>query len=66
MAAVSYSIGNILSATADVMLVRGIPEHIRSDNGPEMTAKVVRGWLAGDRLGRTYSGTTSKAMVMRF
>ena len=31
---------------ADVMLVRGIPEHIRSDNGPEMTAKIVRQWLA--------------------
>lgn len=28
---------------AEVMLVRGIPEHIRSDNGPEMTAKIV--WL---------------------
>ena len=22
-----------------------MPEHIRSDNGPEFTAKVVRGWL---------------------
>jgi putative transposase len=31
---------------ADVMLVRGIPEHIRSDIGPEMTAKIVRKWLA--------------------
>jgi transposase InsO family protein len=29
------------------MLVRGIPEHIRSDNGSEMTAKIVRSWLAG-------------------
>ena len=31
---------------ADVMLIHGVPEHIRSDNGPEMTAKVVRNWLA--------------------
>jgi transposase InsO family protein len=31
---------------ADVMLVRGVPEHIRSDNGSEMTAKVTRNWLA--------------------
>ena len=31
---------------ADVMLVRGIPEHIRSDNGPDMTAKIVRQWFA--------------------
>ena len=31
---------------ADVMVKRGVPEHIRSDNGAEMTAKVVRNWLA--------------------
>ena len=37
----------VLETMADAMLVRGIPEPIRSDNGPEMTAKVVRGWLAG-------------------
>jgi putative transposase len=37
----------VLETMADVMLVRGIPEHIRSDNGPEMTAKIVRQWLAG-------------------
>ena len=36
----------VLETMADVMLVRGIPEHIRSDNGPEMTAKIVRQWLA--------------------
>ena len=27
------------------MLRKGVPEHIRSDNGPEMRAKVVRDWL---------------------
>jgi len=35
----------VIEALSDVMLHRGIPEHIRSDNGPEMTAKVVRDWL---------------------
>jgi putative transposase len=29
----------------NVGLRHGIPAHIRSDNGPEMTAKVVRDWL---------------------
>jgi putative transposase len=29
-----------------VVLVRGVPEHIRSDNGAEMTAKIVRSWFA--------------------
>jgi putative transposase len=36
----------VIETLADVMLMRGVPEHIRSDNGPEMTAKVVRHWLA--------------------
>ena len=36
---------NVIEAMADVMLVKGVPEHIRSDNGPEMTAKIIRDWL---------------------
>jgi transposase InsO family protein len=36
----------VIETMADVMLTRGIPEHIRSDNGSEMTAKVVRSWFA--------------------
>jgi putative transposase len=35
-----------IKTMADVMLERGVPEHIRSDNGAEMTAKIVRSWLA--------------------
>jgi transposase InsO family protein len=36
----------VIATMADVMLERGVPEHIRSDNGAEMTAKIVRSWLA--------------------
>ena len=36
----------VIEALADVMLMRGVPEHIRSDNGPEFTAKALRAWLA--------------------
>ncbi len=36
----------VIETMADAMLERGVPEHIRSDNGAEMTAKVVRSWLA--------------------
>jgi transposase InsO family protein len=39
----------VIVTLADLMTIRGIPEHIRSDNGPEFTAKAVREWLA--RLG---------------
>jgi hypothetical protein len=30
---------DVIDIFADVMIERGIPEHIRSDNGPEMVAK---------------------------
>jgi putative transposase len=36
----------VIDTMADVMLLRGVPKHIRSDNGPEITAKIVRQWLA--------------------
>jgi transposase InsO family protein len=36
---------DVIDIFADVMIERGIPEHIRSDNGPEMVAKNLREWL---------------------
>ena len=35
----------VIEVLADVMLERGIPEHIRSDNGPEFIAQELRKWL---------------------
>src|SRR5512146_270548 len=35
----------VIDTLADVMLGRGIPEHIRSDNGPEFIARALRQWL---------------------
>jgi len=37
--------GEVIEVLAEVMLERGIPEHIRSDNGPEFIAKDLRKWL---------------------
>ena len=37
---------DILDRFYMLFLVRGIPEHIRSDNGPEFTSRAVRGWLS--------------------
>jgi putative transposase len=36
----------VIETLADIMLMRGVPDHIRSDNGPEFTAKALRAWLA--------------------
>jgi transposase InsO family protein len=40
---------DVLYTLADLFIRRGIPVHIRSDNGPEFCARAVREWLA--RLG---------------
>ncbi|MGA8766687.1 MAG: IS3 family transposase [Candidatus Acidiferrales bacterium] len=44
----------VIEALADVMLFRGIPENIRSDNGPEFVAKELREWLARIGTGTLY------------
>ncbi len=36
---------DVLERLSWLFATRGVPGHIRSDNGPEFTAKVVRGWL---------------------
>jgi transposase InsO family protein len=36
---------NVIEVLADFMIQRGIPEHLRSDNGPEFVAKDLRTWL---------------------
>ena len=40
------SSAKVIEALADVMVMKGVPEHIRSDNGPEFVARDLRNWLA--------------------
>jgi transposase InsO family protein len=44
----------VIEALAEVMLGRGVPEHIRSDNGPEFVAKELRKWLGSVGVGTLY------------
>ena len=37
---------DVINQLYTLFLVRTVPEHIRSDNGPEFTAKAIRKWLA--------------------
>lgn len=36
---------DVLQTLADLFVLHGPPAHIRSDNGPEFTAKLIREWL---------------------
>jgi putative transposase len=37
---------DVIDQLFNLFVLRGIPEHIRSDNGPEFTARAIRKWLA--------------------
>jgi putative transposase len=37
---------DVLQILADLIVRHGAPDRIRSDNGPEFTAKAIRAWLA--------------------
>ena len=40
---------DVIDQLFNLFIFRGMPEHIRSDNGPEFTAQPIRRWL--NRLG---------------
>jgi transposase InsO family protein len=37
---------DVIELLSDLFILRGVPAHIRSDNGPEFIAGAVRGWIA--------------------
>ena len=41
----SWKYNDVIEALADLMITFGTPEYLRSDNGPEFTAKKVKEWL---------------------
>ena len=45
VAARSITAEDVLDVLAELFVVRGVPKHLRSDNGPEFIAQAVRTWL---------------------
>jgi hypothetical protein len=37
---------DVIDVLSDLFILRGIPAHIRSDNGPEFVVKAVQDWIA--------------------
>jgi transposase InsO family protein len=38
---------DVIDLLSDLFILRGIPGHVRSDNGPESAATAVKGWING-------------------
>ena len=55
---------DVLDALTDLFILRGPPEYIRSDNGPEVIAQKVRDWIAavGARTAYIEPGSPLSAM----
>ena len=54
---------DVIDVLSDLFILRGVPEHVRSDNGPEFIAKAVRDWIAavGARTAFVEPGSQSAA-----
>ena len=50
----SWKYNDVIEVLADLFLNDGIPEYLRSDNGPEFTAKKVKDWLNAAGVITTY------------
>jgi transposase InsO family protein len=45
---------DVIDVHSDLFILRGIPTHVRSDDGPEFIAQALRDWLAAVRLKTAY------------
>jgi len=49
----------VVDVSRQVVLIRGAPQHIRSDNGPEFIAQAIRSWLEAAAIGTLYIAPAS-------
>lgn len=45
---------DVIDVLIELTALRGLPEYIRSDNGPEFIAQAIRSWLATSKVGTWY------------
>ena len=45
---------DVIDKLSELFAMRGVPEHIRSDNGPEFTPQALRCWLKLVGIGTLY------------
>jgi putative transposase len=50
----SMMASDVVDVLIHLAAVRGVPAHIRSDNGPEFIAQAIRRWLSAARVGTLY------------
>jgi transposase InsO family protein len=50
----SFRAVDVLDVLRELLVIRGVPEHIRSDNGPEFIAHAIRRFLAAAEVGTLY------------
>ena len=58
---------DVIDVLSDLFILRGVPGHIRSDNGPEFVAKAVQEWIAavGARTAYIAPGSHGKTDMWR-
>jgi len=58
---------DVIDVLSDLFIRRGIPGHIRSDNGPEFIAKALRDWIAavGARTADIMPGSPGRMVIAR-
>jgi len=50
----SFKASDVLDVLSELMLIRGVPGHIRSDNGPELIAKAIQTFLKQTNVNTLY------------
>jgi putative transposase len=50
----SMTASDVVDVLIELAGVRGVPRHIRSDNGPEFIAQAIRAWLTAAKIGALY------------